>query len=383
MFRQDSSDRDGPAPDRRERVRDDLARLARAAIDGNGAALRTLIAMLTPHLLRVVRKVLGLHHPDLDDVTQDAVLAVAQSLGMFRGEDSVLHFACRIAVLTAMNVRRNEARLKRKGARALADPDQLFDDAPNPETAFMNSALAPVVQQLLDGGLDEVGAERIASVLRLSTAAIAEGRAATPRPEVERSLSEERPASEPSAARPRRSPPVVAPHRSPSLRLGGGYTVGWRGDEGWGHGPRLSLAGDYGTLTWRAHAEAVLPHHAELQGVTLGLASIAAGLAVGAQARVSSLALRGLVGAGASVEHFSSNGATSITAAPSETQIRPFVQLGAELGVPVAAMELAFGLQCALWLDDTRYLIEHADGSERNLGGPGALAPAVSAELRF
>ena len=132
-----------------ERPHDELAGLAAAATQGDEAALGTLLATLIPHLLRVVRKILGPTHPDLDDVTQDAAMAVAQSLITFRGEASVLHFACRIGVLTAMNVRRNEARLKRKGARADADPDELGAAQPSPEAALASTSLIPVVQQLL------------------------------------------------------------------------------------------------------------------------------------------------------------------------------------------------------------------------------------------
>ena len=35
-------------------------------------------------MLRVVRKVMGHHHPDVDDVTQDAVVALLGSLETFR-----------------------------------------------------------------------------------------------------------------------------------------------------------------------------------------------------------------------------------------------------------------------------------------------------------
>ena len=48
-------------------------------------------------MLRVVRKVMGHQHPDVEDVTQDAVLALLGSLETFRGACSVEHFARRIA----------------------------------------------------------------------------------------------------------------------------------------------------------------------------------------------------------------------------------------------------------------------------------------------
>jgi len=57
-------------------------------------------------LLRTVRAVLGTTHPDVEDVLQDSMAAVHSALPGFRGDCTTLHFACRIAVQTAMNARR-------------------------------------------------------------------------------------------------------------------------------------------------------------------------------------------------------------------------------------------------------------------------------------
>jgi RNA polymerase sigma-70 factor (ECF subfamily) len=80
-----------------------LAELARAGDDG---ALRTLLVTAGPSMLRVIRGVLGTRHPDVEDVLQESMVAVHLALPGFRGECTTLHFACRIAVQTAMNARR-------------------------------------------------------------------------------------------------------------------------------------------------------------------------------------------------------------------------------------------------------------------------------------
>jgi Sigma-70 region 2 len=69
----------GPAASDPERP-DALATLARAAGRGDRAAIRTFLVTVGPHLLRVVRRVLGAQHPDVDDVAQDSAFAVMDAL---------------------------------------------------------------------------------------------------------------------------------------------------------------------------------------------------------------------------------------------------------------------------------------------------------------
>src|SRR5215471_20574972 len=85
---------------------DELLRLAQAAGEGNPDAAATLIVHLGSNMLNAVRKVMGPKHPDVDDVTQDSVIALLGALENFRGECSVSHFAQRIALLTALTARR-------------------------------------------------------------------------------------------------------------------------------------------------------------------------------------------------------------------------------------------------------------------------------------
>lgn len=149
---------DPPSPEGR---RDDLAELARVVTDGDKAALRTFLAQVVPQLLRVARRVLGPEHPDLEDVAYEAAYAVVEGLPRFRGEGTVLHFACRVAVLTAMNVRRRDAAQKRARVGAACDPDSIDAKARDPEEQALLGALSPIVRELLDT-LPEALAEALA-----------------------------------------------------------------------------------------------------------------------------------------------------------------------------------------------------------------------------
>ena len=85
---------------------DPLAPLARAALEGDPSGLRAFLNAVAPLALRVVRQVLGVGHPDVEDVVQEALLGALAALTRFRGECSLAHFVRRIALLTALNARR-------------------------------------------------------------------------------------------------------------------------------------------------------------------------------------------------------------------------------------------------------------------------------------
>jgi RNA polymerase sigma factor (sigma-70 family) len=104
-----------PAP----RSADDLAPMVAAARAGSASALRTLVSTVGPAILKTLRRVLGARHPELEDAAQESSFAFVTALGGFRGECSTLHFACRIAVLTALKRRRAEP----PPAGALPDDD--------------------------------------------------------------------------------------------------------------------------------------------------------------------------------------------------------------------------------------------------------------------
>jgi len=145
---------------------DELLPLARAANDDADAAA-TLVGALCGGMLRIARKVLGRGHPDVDDVTQDAVIALLTALLTFRGECSVEHFANRIALLTALAARR---RARTRARTVEPETDSFADVAADVDTGEHASPLATtvaarrrlLVRQLLDE-LPDVIAEALAS----------------------------------------------------------------------------------------------------------------------------------------------------------------------------------------------------------------------------
>lgn len=137
----------GGAPSRERH--DELRALADAVQADSSAALGTFIRAIVPHLIRVARRVLGSESSEVEDVAQEAALAVLDALPRYRGEGTVLHFACRVAVLTAMNVRRRVTTQKRSGRSASCPLEQVPSHAPGPDREAANRSLVPVVRELL------------------------------------------------------------------------------------------------------------------------------------------------------------------------------------------------------------------------------------------
>lgn len=138
-------------PRGRERQSDPLAAVADAAAGGDRAATRTLLSMLGPHLLRMVRRILGAAHPEVDDVAQECAIQVMSALARRRGDSTVVHFACRVAVLTAMNVRRRQRAEKRRSERVSDFAVETFpSSSPLPDAALSARATTELVRELLD-----------------------------------------------------------------------------------------------------------------------------------------------------------------------------------------------------------------------------------------
>ena len=102
-----------------ERARD----LAARAATGDPVATRQLLTLVTPAVVRSARLVLGSKSPDVEDVTQQALMAFVEALPSFRGECHPSGFASRITVHTALSSRRRAARLRvvACGAEEFAD----------------------------------------------------------------------------------------------------------------------------------------------------------------------------------------------------------------------------------------------------------------------
>jgi RNA polymerase sigma-70 factor (ECF subfamily) len=130
---------------------DPLLTLARSAARGETEAQRTLLVMLGPALLGVVRSVLGVTHPDVEDTLQEVMAAVHHALPSFRGECRTVHFACRVALRTAMNARRRAA--YRARYTQSTPPEALNDhahDELSPADAHGASERREALRRLLD-----------------------------------------------------------------------------------------------------------------------------------------------------------------------------------------------------------------------------------------
>ena len=155
---------------------DALADIARAAASGDPASVRTLLVSVGPHVLRVVRRVLGRESPDVEDVMQESAAALMDALPRFRGESTVLHFVCRVTLLTAMNARRREMTRKRLSLRDDSlGVEQLQSSLPGPEASASARACADLVRGLLDSlPLEQAEALALHCVLGYTVAEIAD-----------------------------------------------------------------------------------------------------------------------------------------------------------------------------------------------------------------
>jgi RNA polymerase sigma-70 factor, ECF subfamily len=107
--------RTSPAPDDGL----ELTALARLAGSGDPAATRRFLEGVTPTLTRLVNRVLGARHPDVDDVVQQSLIAVLKALAAFRGDCHPVGYASRIALRVALVARRSAA-VRRARNEALA-----------------------------------------------------------------------------------------------------------------------------------------------------------------------------------------------------------------------------------------------------------------------
>lgn len=149
---------------------DELAELARATVAGDADAAGTLVAHLGGSMFTIVRRVLGHRNADVDDVAQDAVIALLGALPRFRNECGVAHFAHRIALLTALAALRR-ARVRQRwtdSGDGLSEDWEMdrqdglpIEQAASPLATTLTARRRALVRQLLDE-LPDVIAEALA-----------------------------------------------------------------------------------------------------------------------------------------------------------------------------------------------------------------------------
>jgi RNA polymerase sigma-70 factor (ECF subfamily) len=95
-----------------------LGDLTRRALKGDRPALRELLATIAPQLRRIVGEVLG-SAGDAEDCVQDTLVAFTHALPTFRWDCTVLHFAIRIAIRSALNARRRSFSSRQRSDRVV------------------------------------------------------------------------------------------------------------------------------------------------------------------------------------------------------------------------------------------------------------------------
>jgi len=98
----------------------ELLLLVRKAGAGDRDAMRRLVVAVGPAMLRVIRTVIGPRSVDAEDVLQDASEGLLNAVASFKGQCTVLHFACRVAVYSALAWRR---RVSFRAERIVDEPE--------------------------------------------------------------------------------------------------------------------------------------------------------------------------------------------------------------------------------------------------------------------
>jgi RNA polymerase sigma factor (sigma-70 family) len=113
-----------PAPDREPaRPHDELSALVAGVLRGEAPATRSFVVAVARPVRRAVVMVLGSTDGEVDDAAQEAILGVLRALPKFRRECTATQFAVRIAVLSAVAVRR-----RRRGKDRWVDSEALHED---------------------------------------------------------------------------------------------------------------------------------------------------------------------------------------------------------------------------------------------------------------
>jgi RNA polymerase sigma-70 factor (ECF subfamily) len=137
------------SPPRTQSTSDPLYELIPDVLAGNDDAITRFLRITAPAVLQVVRKVLGVHHPEVPDVVQEANFAVIEALRRYRGDCKVLHFVWRVAALTAMNFRRR-CQMRERFSAELPDFDVLGSSEPSPYGLVVAAKRREAFRQLLD-----------------------------------------------------------------------------------------------------------------------------------------------------------------------------------------------------------------------------------------
>jgi len=131
--------------------KDDLTALVAGCLAGRRDAERTLLLTVAPSMLQMIRRVLGRGDPDVEDTLQEATLNFLHALPSFRATCTIRHFACRVAILTALKCRRGRKRNKVEQPLAEIDIETLgATDECGPGEQALAASRRGILRKLLD-----------------------------------------------------------------------------------------------------------------------------------------------------------------------------------------------------------------------------------------
>jgi RNA polymerase sigma-70 factor (ECF subfamily) len=131
----------GPDPETIEARRGRDLELARRCVAGERAAQLALFREQVDRVHRVLYRVLG-GGPDLEDVAQDAFLAVFRSLPAFRGDSLLATWIDRITVRAAIGYLERRRRSPATTPASATDDDRVVDLAPRPDVRLADHQVA-------------------------------------------------------------------------------------------------------------------------------------------------------------------------------------------------------------------------------------------------
>jgi hypothetical protein len=264
----------------------------------------------------------------------------------------------------------------------------------------------------LPNGLDELGLERLASVIHTATMALREGADGLPRAQAERELSAAGLPSPHSPGEPPQAPPLAPGAPTPLLRvpqetertepaspttgkpraalfLNAGYGARLRGTEGAGQGPLIGL----GVQLPRAlHAPTLLlgaqflfRSRFDAGSVTASVQTSAFRALAGIEPELSPvLSLAALVGGGVDVAQIrpirDENG--DIEPRPAGAQWRGAGEVSGGLWWRLKTLDLGALVHATFFFGDVHYGV-HTNRGEQRLATPWAVQPALSLQGRF
>lgn len=131
-------------------IADPLLPLVQRAAGGEREALATVLSLIGPSIVAAVRVVVGAE-VDVEDASQEAMIAIADAVHRFRGQSTFLHYARRIAVRTALTLRR----ARRAKVRPLVELDtapleEILARGAGPPDDLERGEWLAVFQRLLD-----------------------------------------------------------------------------------------------------------------------------------------------------------------------------------------------------------------------------------------